>query len=495
MIRRLLIANRGEIAVRIIRACRELGIESAAVYSEADAKALHVQLSDVAACIGPAAPRESYLKVEKVQAAARELECDALHPGYGFLSENAEFAEAVTAAGLTWIGPPSECIRAMGDKLQARKLAEAAGVPVVPGWNTAQGPTATDYPVLVKASAGGGGKGMRLVRSAPELESAIAAAQREAQSAFGDGTVYIEKYLERPRHIEIQVLADQHGECIHLGERECSIQRRHQKVIEECPSPFVTTELRHRMGEAAVSLATAVGYIGAGTVEFIVAPDGSYYFIEMNTRLQVEHPVTEFVYGLDLVQWQLRVANRERLPASLSPHPRGHAIEARICAEDPAQSFLPQTGTIGLYREPCGPGVRVDSGVYQGWTVGTDYDPLLAKLIVYAEDRPRAIARLDQALKELRMLGVQTNADLMRAVLGHPEFAAGDTHTGFLDEHFPAWQQPAPSPEERIAAALALTFGARRSMSIDKAADSSGPESPWESLGSWSNVVMGQGNG
>jgi acetyl-CoA carboxylase biotin carboxylase subunit len=492
MIRRLLIANRGEIAVRIIRACRELGIESAAVYSEADAKALHVQLSDVAACIGPAAPRESYLKVDKVQAAARELECDALHPGYGFLSENAEFAEAVTAAGLTWIGPPSECIRAMGDKLQARKLAEAAGVPVVPGWNTAQGPTATDYPVLVKASAGGGGKGMRLVRSAPELESAIAAAQREAQSAFGDGTVYIEKYLERPRHIEIQVLADQHGECIHLGERECSIQRRHQKVIEECPSTFVTSEMRQLMGAAAVSLATAVGYVGAGTVEFIVAPDGNYYFIEMNTRLQVEHPVTEFVYGLDLVQWQLRIANGERVPADRSLQPRGHAIEARICAEDPAQGFLPQTGAIGLYREPCGPGVRVDSGVYQGWTVGTDYDPLLAKLIVYAEDRPRAIARLSQALGNFRMLGVQTNTDFLRTLIDHPDFISGATDTGFISEHLGSWEPTHPQLSERIAAALASRRTLATSTSVGSDSQS---QSPWLGMGSWSNVAGGSGNG
>jgi acetyl/propionyl-CoA carboxylase alpha subunit len=531
--RRILIANRGEIAVRVIRACRELGIASAAVYSEADAQALHVKLADDTRCIGPAAPRESYLNVERVLAAAREMGCDAVHPGYGFLSENAEFAEAVQAAGMSWIGPPPAAIRAMGLKVEARRLAEQAGVPVVPGFahvGTGPAPSATHlptgnvdsrgmprpsqaevpgdltdragpvptwekaasqlgYPVLVKASAGGGGKGMRVVQQAAELAAALAAAQREAQAAFGDGSVYLEKYLVRPRHIEIQVLADAHGNCVHLGERECSIQRRHQKVLEESPSTFVTPALRAEMGACAVRLAQSVGYVGAGTLEFMVDSSGSYYFLEMNTRLQVEHPVTEFVYGLDLVQWQIRIAAGESL-ARPAPAPRGHAIEVRVCAEDPAAGFLPQTGRVKVYREPTGPGVRVDSALYEGWEVGPDYDPLLAKLICYGEDRLQAISRLRAALADYRILGVATNLDFLRRLVMQVDFALGKTDTGFITDEL-AQHQTRPSAAAKIALALALaTPRTSGSGSRDAAAPAA---TPWQTLGNWSNIGAGGG--
>ncbi|MCW2998392.1 MAG: ATP-grasp protein [Solirubrobacterales bacterium] len=434
----VLIANRGEIAVRVARTVHDLGLRSVAVFTDADAAAPHVDACDVAVQIG------SYLDGAAVLDAARRTGAQAVHPGYGFLSENAAFARAVVDAGLTWVGPPPAAIELMGDKGAAKDAAVAAGVPVVPAGD------AGGYPVVVKAVAGGGGKGMRVVRSADELEGATAAAKREAMSAFGDDRVIVERYLERPRHIEVQVLADAHGTVVHLGERECSLQRRHQKVVEEAPSPVVDAALRQRMGDAAVRLAAASGYEGAGTVEFIVpetAPGqtpGEFFFLEMNTRLQVEHPVTEIVYGVDLVEQQLRVAAGEPLTLRQDELvPRGHAIEARLYAEDPATGFLPSTGTIVHYAEPFGTGVRMDSGVRAGSEVGTQYDPMLAKVIASGEDRATALRRLDRALAELELLGVATNAAFTRRLLARADVASGAMDTGLL-ERVLAGQDPTP---------------------------------------------------
>ncbi len=414
----VLIANRGEIAVRIARSVHALGLRSVAVVTEADAGALHADACDIAVRIG------SYLSIDDVLDAAARTGATAIHPGYGFLSENAAFARAVIGAGLTWIGPPPAAIELMGDKGRAKAAAASAGVPVVPAGADA-------FPVIVKAVAGGGGKGMRVVRSADELEEATAAAQREARAAFGDDRMIVERYLERPRHIEVQVLADQHGNVAHLGERECSLQRRHQKVVEEAPSPVVDAELRARMGAASVALARACGYEGAGTVEFIAPADGAdFFFLEMNTRLQVEHPVTELAYGVDLVELQLRVARGEPLPP-LPTQPRGHAVEARLYAEDPAAGFLPAVGTVRRYVEPAG--VRVDSGIRLGSEVGTAYDPMLAKVIAHGPDRTTALARLERALAELELLGVTTNAAFTRALLQRDDVRAGAIDTGLLE--------------------------------------------------------------
>ncbi len=416
----VLIANRGEIAVRVARTVHALGLGSVAVHTAVDAAAAHVDAADVAVEV------PSYLDIDALVAAAKATGATAVHPGYGFLSENAAFARAVRDAGLTWVGPPPEAIELMGDKARAKEAAAAAGVPVVPG---ADG----GFPVVVKAVAGGGGKGMRVVRSADELEAATQSAQREALSAFGDDRVLVERWIDRPRHIEVQVLADRHGGCVHLGERECSLQRRHQKVLEEAPSPVVDEALRARMGEAAVALAQACGYEGAGTVEFIATGDaGEFFFLEMNTRLQVEHPVTELVFGVDLVELQLRVAFGEPLP-ELPATPEGHAVEARLYAEDPGAGFLPATGTIHRLRWPSGPGVRVDAGIREGGEVGTDYDPMLAKVIAHGPDRATALRRLDRALAELELLGVATNAAFSRALLGRDDVRAGELDTGLLE--------------------------------------------------------------
>jgi acetyl-CoA/propionyl-CoA carboxylase biotin carboxyl carrier protein len=456
----VLIANRGEIAVRVARTVHDLGLRSVAVFTDADAAAPHVDACDVAVHI------DSYLDGAAVLDAARRTGAQAVHPGYGFLSENAAFARAVVGAGLTWVGPPPAAIELMGDKGAAKDAAVAAGVPVVPAG------TAGGYPVVVKAVAGGGGKGMRVVRSADELEGATAAAKREAMSAFGDDRVIVERYLERPRHIEVQVLADAHGTVVHLGERECSLQRRHQKVVEEAPSPVVDAALRRRMGEAAVRLAQACAYEGAGTVEFIVpetgvggtaSPPGEFFFLEMNTRLQVEHPVTEIVYGVDLVEQQLRVAAGEPLTLTQDELiPRGHAIEARLYAEDPATGFLPSTGTIVHYAEPFGAGVRMDSGVRCGSEVGTQYDPMLAKVIACGEDRATALSRLDRALAELELLGVATNAAFTRGLLGRADVAAGAMDTGLL-ERVLAGEDPTPldlaTPADLLPAAALAAAG------------------------------------
>jgi acetyl-CoA carboxylase biotin carboxylase subunit len=494
MFSRVLVANRGEIACRIIRGCRELGCRTVAVYSDPDARALHVRLADCARHIGAAAPAESYLNQRKLIAVAQEAGCDAVHPGYGFLAENAAFAQAVLDAGLCWIGPPPEAIRGMGLKIAARETARAAGAPTIPGFEETSADDAAyvsaaeeiGFPVMVKASAGGGGKGMRIVHDAAQLPAALAAARREAAGAFGDATVYLEKLIERPRHIEIQVLADAHGTCVHLGERECSIQRRHQKVIEETPSTVVTPQLRAQMGASAVAIAGRVGYVNAGTVEFIVDPQGRYYFLEMNTRLQVEHPVTELCYGIDLVHWQLRIASGERLTLKQDElTPRGQAIEARICAEDAAAGFLPQVGKVEVLALPDGPGIRLDSMLYQGCEVGADYDPLLGKLIVWAPDRPAAIARLAQALAGFHVLGVTTNIPFLRDVVLHPAFTAGATDTGFIADHFPRWSPAEPGVAAQVAAALAL---ARAKPSLAASAARSEQPSPWQTLGGWSNV-------
>ena len=439
---KVLIANRGEIAVRVIRACREMGIATVAVFSEADREALHVLQADEAVAIGPAPAAESYLSQDKIIAAARTTGAQAIHPGYGFLAENADFAEACAAAGLVFIGPPPAAVRATGDKLAARRVAAKLGVPLVPGTSqpladgaeAARAAAEIGYPVMIKAALGGGGKGMRLVRAYAELEGALRSARSEAGSAFGDATVYIEKYIAAPRHIEIQVLADAHGAVVHLGERECSIQRRNQKLVEESPSPCVTPELRRRMGEAACKIAAATGYVNAGTVEFLVDRDGKFHFLEINARLQVEHPVTEFVTGRDLVRERIRIAAGEKLGYAQEDIAfSGHAIECRINAEDPDAHFMPSPGKILGLRAPGGPWVRDDSGVYEGYTVPRYYDTLMAKLIVWAPDREAAIARMDRALAEYHVSGLRTTLPVLRRIVRHPDFAAGKLDTGFME--------------------------------------------------------------
>ncbi|WP_329534046.1 acetyl/propionyl/methylcrotonyl-CoA carboxylase subunit alpha [Streptomyces sp. NBC_01450] len=440
----VLVANRGEIAVRVIRTLRALGVRSVAVFSDADADARHVREADTAVRIGPAPAAESYLSVERLLEAAARTGAQAVHPGYGFLAENASFARACAEAGLVFIGPPADAIALMGDKIRAKETVKTAGVPVVPGSSgsgltdaeLAEAAREIGMPVLLKPSAGGGGKGMRLVRDASALGEEIAAARREARASFGDDTLLVERWVDRPRHIEIQVLADGHGNVVHLGERECSLQRRHQKIIEEAPSVLLDAETRAAMGEAAVQAARSCGYEGAGTVEFIVPGNdpSSYYFMEMNTRLQVEHPVTELVTGLDLVEWQLRVAAGERLPYGQEDITlTGHAVEARICAEDPARGFLPSGGTVLALHEPQGDGVRTDSGLSEGTEVGSLYDPMLSKVIAYGPDRATALRKLRAALAETVTLGVQTNAGFLRRLLAHPAVVAGDLDTGLVE--------------------------------------------------------------
>ena len=473
MIGKLLIANRGEIALRIIRACQELGVRTVAVYSDADSQAPHVREADEAVRIGPPPSRESYLVGEKLIEVAKQHGAEAIHPGYGFLSERAWFAKAVRDAGLIWVGPPAEAIDAMGSKTAARQLAIAAGVPIVPGTtealldaNEAKTIAAKfGYPVLLKAAAGGGGKGMRIVRADAEMSDALDSAKRESKNAFGDDAVYVEKYIEGPRHVEIQVLADSYGNCIHLGERECSVQRRHQKMIEEAPSVAVSPELRARMGATAVAAAKAAGYVNAGTCEFLLDKDGQYYFLEMNTRIQVEHPVTELVMGLDLVQWQIRIASGEKLPFEQKTFtPRGWAMECRITSEDPANGFLPSTGRIEYLHLPTGPGVRWDGGIEAGSEVSLHYDPMLAKLIVHAPTRPLAIARMHRALLELTIDGVETSRGFHLRVMEHPEFQRGDISIQWLEHTLPALTQAKPTAEAvRIAAiAAALVADAER---------------------------------
>ncbi len=442
MFKKILIANRGEIAVRVIRACREMGIATVAVYSDVDRASLHVRKADEAYHIGPPPAAESYLRIDKILDVAKRSGAEAIHPGYGFLAENAKFAQACADAGVKFIGPTPQSMEMMGSKTRARQEMEKAGVPFVPG--TSRGLSSAEegeqvaerigYPIMLKAAAGGGGKGMRLVHNREDLRGALEAAQSEAQRSFGDGEVYIEKAIVNPRHIEMQVLADEHGNTVWLGERECSIQRRHQKVLEESPSPIVDAEMRRRMGEVAVKVAQAAHYTNAGTVEFLVDQQKNFYFLEMNTRLQVEHPVTELITGLDLVHLQIHIANGERLPfAQDDIRIRGHAMECRIYAEDPDNNYFPSPGKIAILLAPSGPGIRRDSGMYEGWNVPMDYDPLLAKLISYGTDREQAIQRLQRALYEYFVAGIKTNISLFRRILNDADFQAGKLDTGYLD--------------------------------------------------------------
>jgi acetyl-CoA carboxylase biotin carboxylase subunit len=494
-IRRVLIANRGEIAVRIARACRELGIESVAVYSDADAAALHVRAADRAVRIGPASAAESYLSIPALIDAARSVEADAIHPGYGFLSERADLARTCASAGIIFVGPPADVIARMGSKIRARDLMRSAGVPVVPGEAPAdqsdqgiqRAARSVGYPALVKASAGGGGKGMRIMPGDADAPELIASARREALAAFGDGTLYVERLIERPRHIEFQVFADAHGNVVHLFERECSIQRRHQKIVEESPSPAITPEIRSRMGAAAVAAARAAGYTNAGTIEFLVEGDGAdarFYFLEMNTRLQVEHPVTEAIAGVDLVHAQLTVAAGGRLPWTQEQLSlRGHAIECRVYAEDPENEFLPQAGRLLLYREPQGPGLRVDAGVAEGDHVSVNYDPLLAKLVAYGEARAVAIARACAALRSYPILGIRTNIPFLIRLLAQADFRAGRLHTGLVEQLLPELTTSADVPPAALAAAaLASSTSSDRHRAQG---DRTGPPDPWTDLRGW----------
>jgi 3-methylcrotonyl-CoA carboxylase alpha subunit len=486
-IARLLIANRGEIACRVIRTCRRLGVHTIAVHSEADRGALHVRLADEARAIGPAPARESYLNAATVIAAARDARADAIHPGYGFLSENAAFVEACAAAGIIFVGPLPAAMRAMGLKHEAKSLVSAAGVPVVPGYlgadqssaRLAQEASAIGFPLLVKAVAGGGGKGMRVVRDGASLDEAIRGARGEAESAFGDGRLMLERFLERPRHVEVQVFGDAHGGCVHLFERECSVQRRYQKIIEESPSPFIDAATRAAMTAAAVRAAKAVGYVNAGTIEFIIGADGRFYFMEMNTRLQVEHPVTELVTGLDLVEWQLRIASGERLPLEQSAiRQQGHAIEARIYSEDPRRGFLPSVGRVRRFvHPPARENWRIDAGIADGDSISVHYDPMIAKVIASGADRESALATLRRNLDRTAVFGVANNLPLLRAIAAHSAFAAGDVDTGFVDRELAALTQDSPPEPEALLLAASLALAERRPPGLG--------HSPWSQGDGW----------
>jgi 3-methylcrotonyl-CoA carboxylase alpha subunit len=495
MFDKILIANRGEIACRVMKTARRLGIRTVAIYSEADANAMHVAMADEAYCIGPAPARESYLRSEVILEAAKKSGAQAIHPGYGFLSENAGFAEACKAAGVVFIGPPVFAINVMGSKSESKRLMAKADVPLVPGYHGEDQSEATllkeaeriGFPLLVKASAGGGGKGMRVVNELAGVAEALASARREAESAFGDGSLLLEKYLTKPRHVEIQVFCDTHGNGVYIFERDCSIQRRHQKVIEEAPAPDLAQAIRTSMGEAAVKAAKAVDYVGAGTVEFLYADD-QFYFIEMNTRLQVEHPVTEMISGQDLVEWQLQVAAGGKLPLrqeelTLS----GHAFEARIYAEDPAKNFMPSIGKLVHLRPPAeNAHVRVDTGVRGGDEVSIHYDPMIAKLIVWDESRPAALRRLRQALADYQVVGVSTNIEFLSAVAAHPAFAAAEVETGFIDRHSSAlFVAPGPVPERVLALAALDVLLHREKEVAGQAAASPDPHSPWNATDGW----------
>jgi len=498
MFKKILIANRGEIAVRVLRACHEMGIAAVVVYSDVDRAALHVRKADEAYPIGPAAASESYLNIHKALDVAKRSGADAIHPGYGFLSENARFAQACADAGVKFIGPTAAAMEAMGSKTRARQAMEKAGVPFVLGTSRGvesfteaeQVAARIGYPVMLKAAAGGGGKGMRLVHAPGELKSALEAARSEAERSFGDSEVYIEKAIVNPRHIEMQVLADEYGNTVYLGERECSLQRRHQKVLEEAPSPIVDADMRRRMGEVAVRVAQAANYTNAGTVEFLVDEEKNFYFLEMNTRLQVEHPVTELITGLDLVHLQIRIAAGEKLPFTQDDlHIRSHAIECRIYAEDPDNNYFPSPGKITLLLSPSGPGIRIDSGMYEGWNVPIDYDPLLAKLIGYGSDREQAIARLTRALDEYFVGGIKTNIALFRRVLHDADFRAADLDTGFLGRMLKRTEdKPSDSKATEVAAIAAGLFaalassepGARIGAGVGRRADEN-TDSNWKS--------------
>jgi acetyl-CoA carboxylase biotin carboxylase subunit len=486
--RKLLIANRGEIAVRVIRASREMGISPIAVYSEPDEQALHVRMADAAYPIGPAPASDSYLNVERILDAAKQSGAEAVHPGYGFLAENASFARACLDAGLVWVGPPPEAMHALGLKTEARKLMQAANVPVVPGTLEPLESAAEvqkvaqdlGFPIALKAVAGGGGKGLRIVREPESLEAAFRQATSEAGAAFGDASVYVERAVERPRHVEVQVLADQHGNCVWLGERDCSLQRRHQKVLEESPSPAVDDRLRGEMGEVAVRAAQAAGYTNAGTVEFLLAPDKSFYFLEVNARLQVEHPVTELVTGLDLVREQLRIAAGEPLGYDQSAiQPRGYAVECRIYAEDPANNYLPSTGTLLGFRPPAGPGVRVDTGVEEQSSIGVHYDPMVAKLIVWAAEREQGLDRMQRALREFLVLGVKTSIPLHLWLLDQPDVRSGEVDTGWLEREWNAAHLAALTSDSLESAAIAAALLADQRPTVLQSAPAATRPSAW----------------
>ena len=494
MFKKILIANRGEIAVRIINACKEMSIPTVAVYSTVDRSSLHVKNADEAVHIGPPPPLESYLNMDRIIGAALDTLAEAIHPGYGFLAENAEFARKCVEAGLVFIGSTAESIRLLGNKIESRETMRKSGIPLIPGMMSSGKDAAfilaeserIGFPVLVKAVAGGGGKGMRIVKEKGEFEDSLNAAMRDAHSAFGDEKVYVEKYIENPRHIEFQILADSQGNVIHLFERECSIQRRHQKIIEETPSVALDPELRNRMGKTAIRAVKAAHYVNAGTVEFLLDPDNHFYFLEVNTRIQVEHPITELTAGVDLVKWQIRIAAGEKL--TLSPDrlsQRGHAIECRIYAEDPELNFLPSPGKILFMKEPAGPGIRNDCGIYSGFEVPMEYDPILSKLVVWAEDREAAINKMIFALNDYTILGIRTPIPMLIDILSHPQFREGLTYTNFLEKHFPDWKLEINEDyidEALITAAIQSMTG---SAAAGKGTVSAERDSTWKSIGGW----------
>lgn len=497
MFKKVLVANRGEIAVRVLRACRELGLSTVAIYSDVDRNALHVRYADEAYCIGPAPVRESYLRIDRIIDAALRAKADAVHPGYGFLSENEQFARACAEAEITFIGPPEQVIQAMGNKIEARRTVSKQGVPVVPGTyeplrddEILAAANQIGFPLFIKAAAGGGGKGIRRVEEQEELQSALARARSEAESAFGDGTVYLERIISPARHVEIQILADTRGDVIHLGERECSIQRRHQKLLEESPSVALDAELREKMGKAAVAAAKAANYVNAGTIEFLLDKDGDFYFLEMNTRLQVEHPVTELVTGIDIVKEQIRIASGRPLSYSQDDvQQRGWAIECRITAEDPYNGFMPSIGRIISLYEPTGPGVRLESGVYEGFEVSLYYDPLISKLCVWGADRANAIMRMKRALTEYKVLGIATSIPFHQRLLQSTSFIGGHFDTAFVDERF-TMEQGGSAENEKVAAMVAalLTHERRQHALSIPPPSGSGARRGWRRFGSWESI-------
>ena len=492
-IKKILIANRGEIALRVIRACRELNIKTVAVYSEVDKLGLPVQYADEAVYLGPAEARESYLNIDRIIEIARKLKCEAIHPGYGFLAENFQFARKCETSDIIFIGPNSKSLNLVGDKLRSRDMMSKAGIPLIPGMNDVKSDvrelkkiaSKIGYPVIIKASGGGGGKGMRIVRKPEELESGVEAGRREAKAAFGDETVYLEKYIEKPRHIEFQVLADNHGNSVHLFERECSIQRRYQKIIEETPSPALDSDLRHRMGETARKVIELSGYNNAGTVEFLLDENKNFYFLEVNARIQVEHPVTEMVTGIDLVKQQIQIAAGNKLDLKQPElRQRGHAIECRIYAEDPENNFYPSYGKLLLVKEPQGPGVRCDSGIYSGLEVPYHYDPILSKLIVWDENRARAIQKMKIALADYVIIGVKTQIPFMLDILEHSDFKSGKLHTHFIAQHFATWK-PAKTAENLRLALLGAALMRMNKVQRQERAETKTTLTPWQMLGRW----------
>jgi acetyl-CoA carboxylase biotin carboxylase subunit len=495
MFKKILIANRGEIAVRIIKACREMGISTVAVFSEADRASLHVISADEVLCIGPAPAIDSYLNIDRIIEAAKKTGAEAIHPGYGFLAENADFVKRCEEEEIVFIGPNSKAMQLVGDKVRSRQTMEKAGIPIIPGMKAipsaisqyAKEAQRIGYPVMIKASAGGGGKGMRIIHRKKDLETGLEAGQREAKSAFGDESVYLEKYIEEPRHVEFQILADNHGRVVHLFERECSIQRRHQKIVEESPSQALNPELRAEMGETARKVIQVSGYNNAGTVEFLLDKNKNFYFLEVNARLQVEHPVTEFITGIDLVHQQIAIASGEKLSISQDKlEQRGHAIECRIYAEDPFNNFLPSAGKVHFLKEPSGPGVRHDCGIYSGCDIPIFYDPILAKLIVWAENRDMSKQRMISALDDYVILGIQTTIGFLKDVIAHPQFQAGETTTNFIEKYFARWGGKEKTGEVHLITALASAFdSSSKPFGPQVISDQNVTPSPWQTLGKW----------